>query len=117
MTTIQRPGPRIIAGYQWGPVTITVTKAGGAFFPTGIRLKAQFRAGHGSPVLAELTTENGGLSVPDSTHLIVTLPSSPAQATWPSKVMFDVVRTDITPNLHMGLSFIVPVGQPITSAP
>jgi hypothetical protein len=105
-------GPAIIRGYRWAPqlkVRSTV-----AVFPDGVALLAQVRATVDGNVLTTLTTGVGSLVRVDDTTLTVIIDGATSVDWDVTSVVFDVVRTDTTPDTHLGFTVTVPVVQPVT---
>lgn len=108
-------GPAIVRGHYYPPLRITVAGAGEPLFPEGCELRAQIRAAVWSKdIIAELTTENGGLArVSDDTIEMRILPEDTEKAT-ANTVVLDFVRTDTDPDLYLYVQMTIPVQRPVT---
>lgn len=107
------PGKIIQSGYEW-KIRIAVG-SGLNLYPAGATFRAQVRRAPEVPeILYEMTTANDGVKRIDQNTLELTIPGSVSKD-WPSRKAFiDIVRTDITPPVHLGFRIAVPVQQPIT---
>jgi hypothetical protein len=96
----------LYAGYPWS-FTLTV-QAEQAIFPLECTLAAQIRHAPDDPrILGTLTTENGGLERIDDHSILISVDPQ-TSLTWPEKnVVFDLIRTDLNPDQHMGIRIIV----------
>ena len=104
-------GPPIPVGYAW---QLTIRSVGGDMFPLGSALRAQFRQKRGSPVLADISTSNGGIERVGATEVIVKLTPVQSAAMAAGFVNMDMARTDLTDWVHLGFNLIIPVFTPIT---
>ncbi len=107
-------GP-IIAGFPW---TLEIPlEPPGPYFPTGCSLKAQFRTAVGGTLLAECTTENGRIERVNDSRIRISVPFDVSAAWAPTvlQAVFDVVRTDVTPDTHYGFRGTVPVLRSVTT--
>jgi hypothetical protein len=102
----------LVAGYEWAQ-EFTLEPAA-PYFPMGATFRAQVRDRVGGTVLTTLTTADGTLTRVNDTTLHVTIPAS-ASVGWESRrVVFDVARTDLTPDTHFGWRVELTVVQPVT---
>ncbi|HYW49043.1 MAG TPA: hypothetical protein VE861_00480 [Gemmatimonadaceae bacterium] len=108
----------LVAGYAWffpiklipkPPETTPIVA-----FPAGCALRAEFRQKEGTPVLATLTTADGGLQRVADDEVHVYLPAAASREFTAKAVKFDIIRTDVVPDTYLGVKFTVPVVQPIT---
>ena len=104
-------GPAILIGYAWrlqieaeAPVF-----AEAASYAGHLRLKPSDPA-----VLAVLSSADGGIQHITATVLELSLTPSQTAALAPGRVVLDLVRTDLEPNLHLGFLLEIPVMLPVT---
>jgi hypothetical protein len=104
-------GPAILIGYAWrlqieaeAPVFVE-----GASYAGHLRLKPS-----DPTLLAELSSANGGIAHITDTVLELSLTPSQSAALPPGRVVLDLVRTDLDPDLHLGFLIEIPVMLPIT---
>jgi hypothetical protein len=104
-------GPAILVGYAWR-LQIEAEAAGFA--------EAASYAGHlllkpsDPTLLAELSSADGGLEHITATVLELSLTPSQTAALTPGRVVLDLVRTDLEPDLHLGFLLEIPVMLPVT---
>lgn len=104
-------GPAILIGYAWR----LQLEAEAPIFVEGARYTGHLRLKPSDPtLLAELSSANGGVA--HITDTVLELSLTPAQtAVLPTgRVVLDLVRTDLEPDLHLGFLIEVPVMRPIT---
>lgn len=104
-------GPAVLPGYAYRLRLV----AEHALFPEAAWFVAQIRVSPSSDtVLTEISSASGGFERISDTELDLSL--DPAEtATLPlGRVVLDLVRTDLTPPLHLGVFLELPVVQPIT---
>ena len=106
------PAPPIVRGYAYA-VRIAVEGSAPAF-PQGSRLHAQVRRFTYSPVIADLTTTNGGLERVNDSTLEVRLSEAQTAQINGQSVMLDFVRTDVNPDAYQYLQIRLPVIKPVT---
>lgn len=84
-------------------------------FPLGCELASQARrrVSDNAP-LASLTTENGGLVRISDTILEIRIAASATAQMQVGSIFMDIVRTDVVPDLHLNISFELPVILPVT---
>lgn len=105
-------GRLIEIGYPW---VQRLAVEGVALFPSGATFTAQFRASRDSEnILATLTTGNGGITRISDTEIELNVSATDTANMTVGKVMFDIVRTDVSPDAHLGFTVTVPVVRPIT---
>ena len=104
-------GPAILIGYAWrlqieaeAPVF-----AEGASYAGHLRLKPS-----DSTLLAELTSADGGIEHISDMVLELSLTPSQTAGLSPGRVVLDLVRTDLVPDLHLGFLIEIPVTLPVT---
>ncbi len=112
MTTPQlMEGPVILIGYAWrlqleaeAPVFVE-----GACYAGQVRLKAS-----DPNIMAELSSATGGIVRITDTVLELALTPSQTAGLTPGRVVLDLVRTDLEPDLHLGFLLEIPVMLPVT---
>ena len=104
-------GPAILIGYAWrlqieaeAPVF-----ADGASYAGPLRLKPS-----DPTLLAELSSADGGIQHITETVLELSLTPSQTAVLSPGRVVLDLVRTDLEPDLHLGFLLEIPVMLPVT---
>ena len=104
-------GPAILIGYAWrlqieaeAPVFVD-----GASYAGHLRLKAS-----DPTLLAELSSADGGIEHITDTVLELFLTPSQTAVLSPGRVVLDLVRTDLEPDLHLGFLLEIPVMLPVT---
>lgn len=113
MTTSVVEGRVIAIGYEWRQRIEIVSTPG--LFPSGCALTAHVRATRVSTaILATLTTGNGGIVRISDTAVEMVISPAQTAAMAPGRVVFDVVRTDPTPDQHLGFALTVPVIMSVT---
>ncbi|WAJ27133.1 hypothetical protein [Antarcticirhabdus aurantiaca] len=111
--TIQ--GPPIVLSYAY-TLRIAVTGQGGdVLFPDGCELRADVRSYPGArSILAELSTQNGGLVRIDDGTIEVRLTAEQTAAIGHSSVVLDLARTDPNPDVYLYVALKIPVQKPVT---
>ena len=111
MTLTVQEGPVILIGYEYR----LQLQAEADLFPEGASVVGQARSAiTAATVVAELSTAAGSvLRVDDHTLEIVLAPAVTANLA-PGMVVLDLVRTDLTPDRHLGFVLEVPVALPVT---
>jgi hypothetical protein len=114
MTTSFQEGPVILIGYEYR----LQLQAEADLFPEGATFVGQVRSAiTAATVMAELSTPAGSvLRVDDHTLEIVLAPEVTANLV-PGMVVLDLVRTDLSPDRHLGFVLEVPVALPVTRLP
>ena len=104
-------GPAILVGYAWrlqieaeAPVFVE-----GASYAGHLRLKPS-----DPTLLAELSSADGGIEHVTETVLELSLTPFQTSALTPGRVVLDLVRTDLEPDLHLGFLLEIPVMLPVT---
>ncbi len=65
-------------------------------------------------LLAELSSADGGIQHITATVLELSLTPSQTAGLSPGRVVLDLVRTDLEPDLHLGFLLEIPVMLPVT---
>jgi hypothetical protein len=108
----------LVAGYAWSfPIRLIPRPPETApivAFPVGCQLRAEFRQKEGAPLLAEVTTADGGITRVADNEILLQLPANASRAWTVKSVKFDIIRTDVVPDTYLGVKFTVPVVQPVT---
>lgn len=114
MTTSLQEGPVILIGYEYR----LQLQAEVDLFPESASFVGQVRSAiTAATVMAELSSAAGSvLRVDDHTLEIVLAPAVTANLA-PGMVVLDLVRTDLTPDRHLGFVLEVPVALPVTRLP
>ena len=104
-------GPVILIGYEYR----LQLQAEADLFPEGASFLGQVRSTISAmAVLAELSTASSSvLRLDDCTLEIILWPVITADLT-PGMVVLDLVRTDLTPDRHLGFVLEIPVVLPVT---
>ncbi|UHD45342.1 hypothetical protein LUX29_20495 [Aureimonas altamirensis] len=106
------PAPPIVPGYAYA---IQIEVAGDdEIFPASCRLLAELRRFTYSPLLARLTTDNGGLARIDDNTIEVRLTAAQTEQIEGSSVMLDFVRTDVDPDAYQYVQIRLPVMNAVT---
>jgi hypothetical protein len=101
-------------GFAWG-ATIRIQSKTPFFDPNG-RYRAEIRVNENSPLIATITTENGGITVLDGERISVKLTGIQTAPMRHGAVFFEVVRTDGIDPVHTGLRVQARVIKSITAA-
>lgn len=110
MTTVQE-GPVILIGYEYR----LQLQAEADLFPDVAQFTGHLRRAVGeSTVLTTITSANGGVLLRDARTLEIVLPADATETLTPGTVVLDLVRTDIDPDLHLGVLLEIPVVLPVT---
>lgn len=113
----------LIPGFPWSielqHTTDPVQSPAAVFFPPGCQLRASVRALARTipnpPVLTTLTTAAGTIVVQDPQTIVVSIPVSVSREwTALTHVMFDVIRTDVVPDQHLGYRVEIPIVRSLT---
>ena len=114
MTLSVQEGPVILIGYEYR----LQLQAAAVLFPEGAHFVGQLRASiTAASVLAELSSAAGSiLRLDDHTMEIILAPELTAGLS-PGGIVLDLVRTDLTPDRHLGFLLEVPVALPVTRFP
>ena len=114
MTTSVQEGPVILIGYEYR----LQLQAEADLFPEGAVFAGQVRSAIvAATMVADLSSAAGSvLRVDDRTLEIVLAPAVTASLA-PGMVVLDLVRTDLTPDRHLGFLLEIPVTLPVTRLP
>lgn len=107
-------GCEIKIGYIW---TLSIPfQAETPVAPDGATFRADVRANEGAPLLARLTTANGGIVRVSDYEIALIIPASATAAMKPPHVYTDIVRDDMPTAQHEPLDFRlrITVGRTIT---
>ena len=111
MTTNTFEGPSILIGYAY---TLEI-EADVALFPEAGKFRAHVREKISSAEIAsDLTSDNGGIVRLSDKEIRVVIPAADTDSIRPGSVIFDVVREDLSPRLHLNFFVEVPVMLPVT---
>jgi hypothetical protein len=104
-------GPAILIGYAWR----LQIEAEAPIFADGASYAGHLRLKPSDPtLLAELSSDDGGIQHITTTVLELSLTPSQTAGLSPGRVVLDLVRTDLEPDLHLGFLIEVPVLLPVT---
>ena len=111
MTLSVQEGPIILIGYEYR----LQLEAEAVLFPEGADFAGQLRATITSAsVLAELTSSAGSILRLDDRTLEIVLAPEVTASLAPGGIVLDLVRTDLTPDRHLGFVLEIPVVLPVT---
>jgi hypothetical protein len=111
MTLTVQEGPVILIGYEYR----LQLEAEAALFPEGASFAGQVRSAiTTATVVAELSTAAGSVLRVDNRTLEIILAPEVTANLAPGMVVLDLVRTDLTPDRHLGFVLEVPVALPVT---
>ena len=104
-------GPAILIGYAWR----LQIEAEAPVFAEAASYAGHLRLKPSDPtLLAELSSADGGIEHVKETVLELSLTSSQTASLTPGRVVLDLVRTDLEPDLHLGFLIEIPVILPVT---
>lgn len=83
-------------------------------FPAGSEFRVQVRS-HTGVLFATLTT-GSGITRNSDTQIDITIPESATAQMTEGSVILDVVRTDTTPDYHLGFQLLCKTRMPATRA-
>ncbi|MDR3502866.1 MAG: hypothetical protein P4L79_09810 [Legionella sp.] len=106
-------GNSIVPGYPW-TLTLSIQANTPYFSNTATYFSYVKQTSDYSTVLAKLSTANGNFVAVDTQNLIVTIPGTLTANLNVSQIVFDLIRTDVSPHAYVGLKLTVPVEQPVT---
>jgi hypothetical protein len=110
-TTTVTEGPAVLIGYAWR----LQIEAEAPVFAEEARYAGQIRERAGAAeVLATLTSGDHGILRISDTVLELALRPDQTAGLAPGRVVLDLVRTDLAPDLHLGFLLELPVIQPVT---
>ena len=111
MTTNTFEGPAILIGYAY---TLQV-EADTPLFPETGAYRAHVREKiSAAQIAADLASGNGGIVRLSDYEIEIAIPATATAEMKPGSVLFDVVRTDTDPDLHLNFFIEVPVMLPVT---
>ena len=111
MTTSLQEGPVILIGYEYRLQLQTEAD----LFPEGARFAGQVRSAiTAATTLAELSTAAGSVLRVDGRTLEIVLAPEVTASLAPGGIVLDLVRTDLTPDRHLGFVLEIPVVLPVT---
>ena len=111
MTTSLQEGPVILIGYEYR----LQLQAEADLFPEGASFAGQVRSAiTAATVVAELSSAAGSVLRVDVRTLEIVLAPEVTANLVPGMVVLDLVRTDLTPDRHLGFVLEVPVALPVT---
>ena len=104
-------GPAILIGYTWR----LQIEAEAPVFAEGASYAGHLRLKPSDPtLLAELSSADGGIEHITDRVLELSLTPSQTAVLSPGRVVLDLVRTDLNPDLHLGFLLEIPVMLPVT---
>jgi hypothetical protein len=111
MTTSLQEGPVILIGYEYR----VQLQADADRFPEGASFVGQVRSTiSATAVLAEVSTAAASVLRLDDRTLEIILGAVITANLNPGMVVLDLVRTDLTPDRHLGFVLEIPVVLPVT---
>ena len=111
MTTSLQEGPVILIGYEYR----LQLQAEADLFPEGASFAGQMRSAiSAATVVAELSSATGSVLRVDVRTLEILLVPEVTANLVPGMVVLDLVRTDLSPDRHLGFVLEVPVALPVT---
>lgn len=111
MTTSLQEGPVILIGYEYR----LQLQAEADLFPEGASFTGQVRSAiTAATTLAELSTAAGSVLRVDGRTMEIVLPPDVTASLAPGGIVLDLVRTDLTPDCHLGFVLEIPVVLPVT---
>ena len=114
MTLCVQEGPVILIGYEYR----LQLEAEADLFPEGAAFAGQLRSTiAATSVLAALSTMGGSILRLDERILEIVLTPAVTSGLTPGLVVLDLVRTDLTPDRHLGFLLEIPVALPVTRFP
>jgi hypothetical protein len=114
MTLCVQEGPVILIGYEYR----LQLEAEADLFPEGAAFAGQLRSAiAATSVLAVLSTMGGSILRLDERTLEIVLGPTMTAGLAPGMVVLDLVRTDLTPDRHLGFLLEIPVALPVTRFP
>ena len=107
-------GPVILIGYEYR----LQLQAEADLFPEGASFAGQVRSAiTAATTLAELSTAAGSVLRMDGRTLEIVLNPDVTASLAPGGIVLDLVRTDLTPDRHLGFLLEIPVALPVTRFP
>ena len=110
-TTTVTEGPAVLIGYAW---RLQIEAAAPVFIEEAA-YAGQLRLRASDPtVLALISTAEGGVLRVNDTILELGLRADQTAGLAPGRVVLDLVRVDVDPDLHLGFFLEIPVALPVT---
>lgn len=104
-------GPVVLIGYAWR----LQIEAEAPVFADGATYAGQVRLKPGdASILAALSSATGGILHITDKVLELSLTPEQTAALSPGRIVLDLVRTDLEPDLHLGFLLDIPVMLPVT---
>lgn len=104
-------GPAILVGYQYH----LRIEAEAPLFPAGAAFIGHMRVKPSdAQLLAVISSTDGGVTRVSDCVIDLTLSPTQTAGLAPGRVVLDLVRIDLDPDLHLGFSLELPVLLPIT---
>ena len=114
MTTSLQEGPVILIGYEYR----LQLQAEADLFPEGASFAGQVRSAiSAATMVAELSNAAGSVLRVDGRTLEIVLAPDVTASLAPGGIVLDLVRTDLTPDRHLGFVLEIPVVLPVTRLP
>lgn len=114
MTTSLQEGPVILIGYEYRLQLQAETD----LFPEGASFAGQARSTiSAATVVAELSSAAGSVLRVDVRTLEIVLAPEVTASLAHGGIVLDLVRTDLTPDRHLGFVLEIPVTLPVTRIP
>ena len=114
MTTSLQEGPVILIGYEYR----LQLQAEAALFPEGASFAGQVRGAiSAATMVAEVSSAAGSVLRVDGRTLEIVLPPDLTASLAPGGIVLDLVRTDLTPDRHLGFVLEIAVVLPVTRLP
>jgi hypothetical protein len=109
--TTMTEGPAVMIGYPWR----LQIEAAAPVFVEGAAYAGQLRVRPSNPtVLATISSAEGGVTWVSDTVLELALRPDQTLGLAPGRVVLDLVRVDVDPDLHLGFFLEIPVMLPVT---
>jgi hypothetical protein len=104
-------GPAILIGYPYN----LQLEAAAPVFAEGAAYAGQLRARASDPaVLTTISSAEGGVLRVSDTVLELALRADQTAGLTPGRVVLDLIRVDLDPDLHLGFFLEIPVMLPVT---
>ncbi len=114
MTTSLQEGPVILIGYEYR----LQLQAEADLFPEGASFAGQVRGAiSAATMVAEVSSAAGSVLRVDGRTLEIVLAPDVTASLAPGGIVLDLVRTDLTPDRHLGFVLEIPVVLPVTRLP
>lgn len=114
MTTSLQEGPVILIGYEYR----LQLQAEADLFPEGASFAGQVRGAiSAATMVAEVSSAAGSVLRVDGRTLEIVLAPDVTASLAPGGIVLDLVRTDLTPDRHLGFVLEIAVVLPVTRLP